>query len=146
MPRGFVHILPVGWEIDLQSQPYFYIHSTGTWTKRGSEFRSKSDIFPTELRRTPIFQSTYANRSKSIKISSFFIMLETDGQSPHEKFIFYPNYHILKSEVCSWLSQNEITIDLIEFHSIQTLIFKPKTRLPTDFMWGDRSEELLRTS
>jgi len=32
-PRGFVHNLPVGWELDFQSQPYFFTPSTVSSTK-----------------------------------------------------------------------------------------------------------------
>ena len=69
-----------------------------------TEFWSKSDNSPVELRRSPSFQPMPTNRSQFVKISSFFIKLETDGRSPHKKVISNQNNHILKSPARTWLS------------------------------------------
>ena len=61
---------------------------TGTWIKLPTEFRSKSNVFLIEPRRTPGFEWASINRYKSIRISSFFVLLSTDEQSQHEKWNF----------------------------------------------------------
>ena len=67
---------------------FSWVHATGSCTKSPSGFRSKFDTFRIGLRRTPDFDWVYINRSKYIIFSSFFIMIETDVRSSHEKIHF----------------------------------------------------------